>query len=220
MKSLAEIFLTTNEQTMVTEAVKKAELLTSGEIVPLIVSQSYDYPRALLAAALTISLPLTFLVTQLLSLVFWINPENVYFFSIILLPLFLLSHFILGKYSSTTRLFTKVFISEDEMNREVEEEAVKSFFSEQLYKTRDSNGILLFISVFEQKVWILADHGIQAKIEQHAWDEIISDLTAKIGKHDHGEALCRAIERIGEILAHHFPYKKDDTDELHNLIIR
>ena len=72
----------------------------------------------------------------------------------------------------------------------------------------------------EQKIWMLADSNINAKIAQKEWDLTVSDLTAgiKIGKS--AEAICDAVRRVGQILQIHFPYKKDDTDELHNLIIR
>ena len=102
----------------------------------------------------------------------------------------------------------------------VEEEAMKSFFTEKLYATRDANGILLFISIFEKKIWILADRSIRDKIPQQSWDALVSELTAKISSKDRCAALCRTITQIGDLLEQHFPCKRDDTDELHNLIIK
>lgn len=216
MNSLAQKFLNPSEQQKVTEAVRQAELQTSGEIVPMIVSRSYDYPRAKLAASLLLSLPLTHLMTHMLSSLLWLNPENIYFYFSLLVPLFFLCHLLFRKLPSLTR----IFISQEEMKIEVEEEAVKSFFQEQLYDTQEKNGILIFISVFEKKAWILADHGIQQKIEPHTWDNLIDELTAEIGAGNRCDGLCRAITEVGDILARHFPYHKDDKDELHNLIIR
>ncbi len=111
-------------------------------------------------------------------------------------------------------------ISQEKMDIEVEEEAMKSFFTEKLYATRDANGILLFISIFEKKVWILADRSIRDKIPQQSWDALVSGLTAKISSKDRCAALCRTITHIGDLLEQHFPCKRDDTDELHNLIIK
>ena len=54
----------------------------------------------------------------------------------------------------------------------------------------------------------------------YAWQDIVSELTKGIRSGRQGEALCAAIRRVGEILKTHFPYRRDDTDELHNLIIR
>ena len=216
MHELGKKFLTKEEQNKVTEAVKQAELLTSGEIVPMIVSHSYDYPKARLAGALLFSLPATFVLTQLLALLFWLNADNVYVFFSFFAPLFTAFYFLTGRYP----VIAKFLISREEMEKEVEEEAVKSFFSEKLYTTRDNNGVLLFISVFEKKAWILVDHGVEKKINQKIWDEMVNELTAKIARNEHCEALCNTIEQIGAVLQQNFPYKKDDTDELHNLIVK
>ncbi|MEE4241316.1 MAG: TPM domain-containing protein [Desulfopila sp.] len=216
MQHPAQRFLSKKEQFLVTEAVKNAEKRTSGEIVPMIVSSSYDYPKAKLIAALLFSLPLALFLSHLLAGYVWLDPKNVYVFLSLLLPLFFLSNRIITVYPSLAR----IFISQEEMDIEVQEEAMKSFFNEKLYATRDANGILLFISVFEKKVWILADRNIREKIPQQQWDDLVSELMDKISSRERCTALCNTITQIGDLLAQHFPGRRDDTDELHNLIIR
>lgn len=216
MKNSARNFLTENEQNTVTRAVQEAELTTSGEIVPMIVSASYDYPKARFLAALLYSLPIALVVPHVLSTYLWLDPNNVYFFLCFMAPLFLIINQLIIIYPQ----LAKLFISKEEMELEVREEAVKSFFEENLYATRDANGILVFISVFEKKVWILADYGINNKIDPQSWASLVDDLTAKIGSGERCAALCRTISQVGKILQEHFPYKRDDTDELHNLIIK
>jgi putative membrane protein len=216
MQTLSKKFLTEDEKNRVTETVRSAELRTSGEIVPMIVSSSYEYPKARIIAALFFSFPSALLLCHLLATIFWLDPDNLYFFFCLLIPLYIIFHITVSHFP----ILTKPFIAKAEMDAEVREEATKSFFSERLYRTRDANGILLFISVFENKVWILADYGIDDKIEQHTWQEIIDDLTTRISADSRCDALCDCIDEIGTILQTHFPYKKDDTDELHNLIIR
>lgn len=102
----------------------------------------------------------------------------------------------------------------------MEEGAVTTFFSEQLYKTEKENGILLYISVMEQKVCILGDCGINAILEQNVWDDIVSNLTRGIRNANRCESICEAVKETGEILAAHFPAQKSDINELHNIIIR
>lgn len=216
MKNLAEEFLSNEERERITKQVMGAEKSTSGEIVPMVVSMSHDYPRARLIASFIYSLPLTLLLTHLLSSMLWRDPLNVFFFFSLQFPLLLLLHWLLSNYP----LLYKPFITQAEMLIEVEEEAIKSFFSERLYATRGSNGILLFISVFERRAWILADHGIDEKIAPTTWQRIIDDLTTAIGEKRQGDGICNAIETVGDILKDHFPYQRDDQDELHNLIIR
>jgi putative membrane protein len=114
----------------------------------------------------------------------------------------------------------RFFLSRRQVQQEVEKSALAAFYAEQLHKTRDANGILLYVSVMEQKVWLLADSNINAKIDQQEWDTTIADLTAGIKAGKSSEAICAAVRRIGQILRTHFPYQKGDEDELHNLIIR
>ncbi len=216
MKSLAKNFLTQEEQDRVTQAVKEAELQTSGEIVPMIVSSSYEYPKAILIAALFYSLPLTYALAHILSMYLWVDFLHIHFFFPLFIPFFFLCYWLV----STCRFLSRMFISREEMAIEVEEEATKSFFLERLYETKENNGILLFISVFEKKAWILADRGINERIEPVEWQRIVDGLTAKIRRGNNAEGICEAIRSIGAILKDKFPYRRDDTDELHNLIIK
>ena len=89
-----------------------------------------------------------------------------------------------------------------------------------MHRTRAENGIILFISVFERRVWILGDRGINEKIAPDYWQRIVDQVTRGIKGGRQCEAICSAIENIGDILAEHFPIESDDRDELHNLIIR
>jgi putative membrane protein len=102
----------------------------------------------------------------------------------------------------------------------VEEAAIKSFFVEKLYQTKDANGILIFISILERKVWVLADSGINDRINPEQWQAMIKLITKGIQENRQCEAICEAISQIGDILKTHFPIKDNDVNELHNIIVR
>ncbi|MFW2366920.1 MAG: TPM domain-containing protein [Desulforhopalus sp.] len=216
MQNPAEHFLTAEEQKHVTEAVRKAELKTSGEIVPMIVSRSHNYPTAAATCAVSFGLPLALATTTVLGEMLWIGPQNMW----LMLGVFGLLYIIFYPLVMKREWLKKYFLKESQVTQEVSEGALAAFYSEQLYKTENENGILLYISVLEQKVWILADRGINEKIDQQEWDSVVTDLTAGIKAGNRCESMCNAVERIGHILQKHFPYQKDDQDELHNLIIR
>ncbi len=114
----------------------------------------------------------------------------------------------------------RIFISPSRAKEEVEEEAIQAFYTEKLHKTRYENGILLFVSVFERRVCILGDTGINALISQEIWDEIIARVTLGIKNKNQCKSLCDAIESVGDTLKEHLPIEDDDRNELHNLIIR
>ena len=69
-------------------------------------------------------------------------------------------------------------------------------------------------------VEILADAGINRKINPDTWKTVVSKLTAGIRQGQRCPAICAAIRETGDLLRHHFPHQRDDRDELHNLIIR
>jgi len=110
-------------------------------------------------------------------------------------------------------------IHPDEISAEVEEKAVVSFLEQGLHHTRDETGILILISLFERRVHVLADRGINAVVPINTWDGIVSSITDGIHRGDTCNALCTAIASCGRLLEEHFPIKDDDTDELPNLII-
>jgi len=215
MKDLAKTFLTDDERAQVTAAVKEAEKLTAGEIVVMIISSSYHYPMANIIGATIFGIPLALIFTTLTGEWLWIGGQNMWLFLGFLTVFFILFHEIVKR----TLWLKRRFISEREFKEEVEEAAITHFFNQGLYRTRDESGVLVLISVFEHKVWVLADKGINAKVHEGQWDDIVKMIVDGIKQKRQTEAICKAVEKIGHLLNEHFPIKPDDTDELENLII-
>ncbi len=215
MKDLAQKFLSDDERTRVTEAVKAAEKLTAGEIVVMIISASYHYPMANVIGAAVFALPLALIFTTLTGEWLWIGGQNMWLFLGYLVVLFFLFHELIKR----TPWIKRGFITERQIQEEVEEAATTQFFNQGLYRTRDETGVLVLISVFERKVWILADRGINAKVQTDQWDDIVKMIIAGIKQNRQADAICEAVEKIADLLKTHFPIKPDDTDELKNLII-
>ena len=175
----------------------------------MVVDQAYDYPRAeilgggmfALAAATTLS---------------WAFGESsVWSF----LPLFFIFYFLFKWAIRATPALKRRLINPAEIDEEVEEKAMISFLENGLHSTRDRTGILILISLFEHRVYVLADRGINEKVPAAAWDEIVATITEGIKAGRTCDALCLAIERCAELLEKNFPVKKDDANELPNLII-
>ena len=159
MKNLAETLLSDTDQQRIETVVAATEKRTAGEIVCMIVSSSYHYAMANVLGATAFALPMALLAAHFLGGWLWIGTQNMWLFLGLFAIFFALLHWIIGSCPTLKRLF----ISRREIDEEVEEAAVNSFFRKGLYRTRDANGVLLFISVFEHKVWLLADKGIHEK---------------------------------------------------------
>ncbi len=216
MQTLAQQFLTEAEQKRISALVQQMEQQTSGEIVPMVVSASHSYPTAMITGATVLALPLALLLMPVISTFFWLGSQNVWIFIALFMALYGLFYVLVHRFVRLKRLF----LSRKQVEAEVREAAIASFFTEGLYKTKDANGILIFISVLERKVWVLADSGINARIDPGQWQGVIDLITQGIKEKRQCEAICNAIIQIGELLKTHFPIQDDDLNELHNLIVR
>lgn len=215
MTITAEKFLSVQDRVQIDNAVKEAESHTSGEIVPMIVSRSYHYPMSDVMGGFVFALPVALVLTYFLGGWFWLGHYNMWLFLGLVTILFICFHQAIKRMDSLKR----IFISDKEIDEEVEEAAIIAFFREGLYRTKDETGILIFISVFERRVWVLADRGINAKVKEGEWDAIVRMITEGINNKNQAEAICKAIAETGRMLKEHFPRKEDDTNELKNLIV-
>lgn len=204
-----------NEQLEITQAVHRAEQQTAGEIVPMVVSASHAYPEAELTGAAVLALPVALAAALGTSSFFWWQGEVLWLFLGFLSVFFLCARLIVRISPALLRLF----ISKQRSAIEVERAAFSHFYASGLQATRDANGVLIYISVLERRVWILGDRGINDKLPQQTWQEFVSRLSAGIRDKRQGSALCATIEEIGSLLHTHFPPKVDDRNELGDLII-
>jgi len=213
---MAQQFFSADEQKQICDAVHRAELKTSGELVPMLVNESHSYPLAAVRGGTFIASLLALALTPLVSEQIWLESYNLWVFLALFIPLFLIFNFVI----KTFPLLKRWFLFNSEVVEEVQNAAFTAFFTEKLYKTKDANGILIYISLFEHRAWIIADSGISERIAQDTWQEAVSVITEGIRGEKQCQALCEAIAMIGTILEKEFPIQDDDVNELHNLIIR
>lgn len=104
---------------------------------------------------------------------------------------------------------------EEAVERRVAGRAAAAFLEEEVFATRDRTGILLFLSLLEHRVVVLADSGIKAKVSNQEWEGIASDLAAGMRRGRAADALIEAIDRSGRLLeAAGIARRSDDVDEL------
>lgn len=204
----ANDFFSEEERARIESAVRRAEKRTSGEIVPMVVDESYDYPRAEILGSGFFSLA----AAASLSWAFF--DESLWHF----LWLFALCYFPFKLLIRNLPPLRRRLIHPDEISEEVAEKAALSFLEQGLHHTRDETGILILISLFERRVHVLADRGINSIVPANDWDGVVQTITEGIQRGEACDALCLAIETCGRLLEGHFPVKADDTDELPNLV--
>ena len=104
-------------------------------------------------------------------------------------------------------------------NKQIDELAKEEFLSLGMSDTRDRTGILIYVLLGERQFYILADEGINKKVEQVTWDNVRDDIQNEFRKGHYTEGLLKGIEDVGNILGEHFPVKPDDTNELSNKVV-
>jgi uncharacterized membrane protein len=103
---------------------------------------------------------------------------------------------------------------EKHCREDVMDRAAGVFEMLEMHKTDLRNGVLFYLAVKDRKFAILGDAGINAKVPANFWDVIKEHMLNHFKEHRFTEGLSEGIKMAGEQLKVHFPYLKDDKNEL------
>jgi putative membrane protein len=103
--------------------------------------------------------------------------------------------------------------------RRVRRRAVELFRVAAEQRTRGRTGVLLYLSLLERRVEIVADEAIHSKVEPEVWGETMAALLDEVKAGRPGEGLARAVEKIGDVLASCLPASHDNPNELPDRVI-
>ena len=209
MTGKADKFFSLAEREQIRQAVATAEATTSGEIATMIVDSSDTYRDAAVSAAI--------LLAAMAALFIAIITRHTTVWSY--LPLTIICYFPAAFLVKRLPQLLKPFISRRRCEEAVRARSIQAFYEKGLYRTKDETGVLIFISIFERKVWILGDRGINARIAPEAWQQLARELSAGIASGSACAALCRVIGKCGELLSSHFPRERENLNELGDEII-
>jgi uncharacterized membrane protein len=83
-----------------------------------------------------------------------------------------------------------------------------------MHKTDQRNGVLFYLAVHDHKFAILGDAGINMLVPANFWDEIKETMLGYFKEGKFADGLSTGILMAGEQLKAHFPFHKDDVNEL------
>jgi len=83
-----------------------------------------------------------------------------------------------------------------------------------MHNTDERNGVLFYLAVNDRKFAIIGDAGINSKVPAGFWNEISELLVKNFKEGKFTEGLSEGILLAGKQLQTHFPFKKDDVNEL------
>jgi len=106
----------------------------------------------------------------------------------------------LVSWAPVRRALTPAFIK----RRQVHARAMEQFV-QRMHASKATTGILIYASLAERRVEVVADEDIHAKVPPGEWDRAIKAAVGPIGKGDVAGGLIAAITLCGQALAKHFP---------------
>jgi len=105
---------------------------------------------------------------------------------------------------------------EDHIDEEILEHAAFIFGELGMHRTRDRNGVLIYVCVADRKVAVIGDKGINDVVPAGFWNDVIARSVAHFAAGRPGQGLCDAVTMVGEKLVQFHPLKSDDRNELSN----
>ena len=187
------------EQEKIAAAVREAEKITAGEIVPYVVGRSDHYESAEWRAGF-LCWCAAFLA---LSLIPRAAGAWMRFDALTLAALSLLAWGTGMLLVRTVPPLTRLFAGKHLMARRVEQRAAEAFISEEVFATPRRTGILIFLSLLERRVLVIGDAGINSRVAAGAWDDIIRGVVTAVGSGHPADGLVEAIRACGALLAGH-----------------
>lgn len=94
------------------------------------------------------------------------------------------------------------------------ERALQLFSSLRVWDTEQNSGVLVYLQLVDHRIEIVADRGINRRVQQSEWDAICRRMEAAFRAGDFEAGALAAIEDVTRLLALHFPAGADNPDEL------
>jgi putative membrane protein len=211
---------------LVTAAVTAAEAGTDGEIVTVVARHSVAYHDValhwsvlgmLLVLALLAAWPGLALAIHTRVGDPWApaSPASLFTIALVLTAL----AFLLFRLLFLWRPLRLAVTPPSTKARRVRRRALQLFRTAAEKRTRAATGVLLYLSLDERRAELIADEAIHSKVTAETWGEAMADLVEEVKAGRPGAGMAKAVERIGTVLAEHFPRSQGDRNELPDRLI-
>ena len=109
---------------------------------------------------------------------------------------------------------------EEVCNENVLDRAAFVFSELELHKTEQRNAVLLYVSVNDRKVSILADAGAKAQLSEQFLSETLSTIINDFKMNQYAQGIGNCFRNIASALKSNFPYQENDINEISNKVSR
>ena len=86
-------------------------------------------------------------------------------------------------------------------------------------RTTGRTGVLIYLSLAEQRAEIIADEAISRHVPADVWGAALAAMLVELRAERMADGLVAAVEAVGRVLAEHFPRAENDVNELPDRLI-
>lgn len=187
--------MTTDDREKIRATVAKAESGLTAEIVPCVFEQSSPYPESIWAGAgagMSLAVAALFLLDMFHPL--WLPLSRL----ILWVPAAGLFGAALGRWWAPAK---RALIGGRRMEEAVARRAKEVYFDRGITNTAGRDGVLIFASLLERRVVVLADETVRAKVPAAAWNGAIVAMTALAAEGRVADGLCAAVEKAAAAMS-------------------
>src|SRR5436853_7602105 len=187
----------------IAQAVREIEKQTDAEVVIVVRGRSGSYRHADYLFGLIIAF------LGLLFVLFSPFDFHTYWVPIDVALLFVVGAFVCSRTDSLRRLLTGKKFRE----KSARTGAAAMFYEAGIANTHAENGLLIYLSLLERKMEVIADRGILKAVPPLKWNHSVFELKEVAQKCEPEELIC-ALRNLGAVLAEHLPATGENPNEL------
>jgi putative membrane protein len=215
------------DRARVSAAVNAAEARSAGEIVTVLTEQSDGYGDLALVWSALVTLAALVMLTIApdfhLGIYDWLtggwvqqwHPREVFAVAALAASITFAVMWLLQLWRPLRLFLVPARIKHDR----VRARAVTCFRMGADRRTTGRTGILIYLSMREHRAEIVAEEAIAAKVAAEVWGEAMVAMLPQLKAGRIADGMCAAVERVGAVLAEHFPRSADDANELPDRLI-
>lgn len=185
------------------QAVRDIEKKTDAEIVIVVRGRSGTYRHAdYLCGAIIALIGLIFVL---------ISPFEFHTYWV---PIDVAGLFVAGAFvCSRTDFIRRALTTKKLRSRAVRNGAAAMFYEAGIANTSAENGLLIYLSILERRLEVIADRGILKAVPALKWNNAVFELKQVAG-HPDSENLIKAVREMGDLLAQYLPPTGENPNEL------
>jgi len=218
----ADGYLDAEETARVEEAVERAESRTAAELVCAVATESDRYDRAESLIGLGVALIVLAVAnagagTLAAGQGSWEHAAVLAFeWQVVSVVGGFVAGSVIGSYWHGLR---RLMVSPDHLTKSVQRAAWRVFGMKRLGDTARESGVLLYVSLFERRVSVVADDAARDAIGQSGIDELRDLAVEQLRQGESAETFVAVLERAANLLEEELPADDEPVDELEDQVL-